>query len=634
VRKLLTFITFLYVSLAGHAQVRPFGVIDTADLKSTSCDFEKDAHAEVLFNFCLVKYDLQSQTFTIEHHKRLKIFNVNASSDLGDVSIKIPGYSSVYDLSNLQAETLNLTNGKIEISKLDKKSFYKQKVDKWVSRIKFTFPAMRNGSVLEYSYKETIDHLVFLPTVPDWYFQTDLPVKYSECDLKVPKGYTFLHKLHTSQDLVTNSDSIVAMANIPSLQEEPFMDSYRNNLQHLSFVVTSYNGSGKTFNNDDTWQKIGSSYVFKDDYGQQLKLKLKNEELLVARVKNMSPEQKVAYLFKKVRDTLTCDDDQTIPYDNLTKAWNRKKCSTEQINMILCRLLELSGLNANLLLVSNDSDDPILPEDPSFKHLDETVVHVQIDSNKYYVLDASEKSNHWDQIPYELLNTYGLYLNVQNPAAGLVFIEDRNKARNVVYTNAEISADGKMKGTTQISSAGYNRTKTIKKYKEDGETKYADGLREKDNNIKISSFKIENIEIDTLPLVQNIDFTFDSPGSDEDYIFISPLLFTSISKDPFINKERISDIDFAFRNNYSISGRYKIPAGYKIDALPKNAAMTMEDGSIRLRQMASVDDGIISVHYTIDFNRSYFKKNEYPGVYDFFKKMYEMLGQQIILKKS
>ncbi|HVS92259.1 MAG TPA: DUF3857 domain-containing protein [Mucilaginibacter sp.] len=630
----LSLITLFCLHLSLFAQTRGFGYIDTAELKLTSCEFEKDANAEVLVDYCKLKYDAQTQTFTIEHYKRLKIFNANASSGLGDVSLKIPNYSEVYDLSDLKAETINLNNGKIEISRLDKKSFYKQKVDKWISRITFSFPAIRNGSILEYTYKETIDHLVFLPKIPDWYFQGDLPVKSSECDVKLPKGYTFLHKLYTKQELTTNSDSVVLMTNVPSLQEEPFMNSYLDNLEHISFVVTSYDGSGKTFNTHDTWQDIGASFVFKESYGQQLKIKLKGEELLVNAVKNMAPEQKMAYLFKKIRDTLTCDDDKSYPYDNLGKAWNRKKCSTEQINMILCRFLQLGGLNANLVLVSNDSDEPILPSDPSFKNLDETVVHVQIDSNKYYVLDASEKNNRWDQIPYELLNTYGLYMNVQNPAAGLVFIEDKNKVRSVVYTNAEISADGKMKGATQISNAGYNRIKTIKKYKEDGETKYTEELREKDNNVKISSFKIENMEVDTLPLLQNIDFVVDLPGSDDDYIFINPLLFSNIRKNPFINSERISDIDFGYRNNHSIHGRYKIPDGYKVDALPKNITMTMPDGSIRLKQVASVEDGIISLHYTIDYNRSYFKKEEYPALYDFYKKMYEMLSQQIVLKKS
>ncbi|MBS1532072.1 MAG: hypothetical protein JSU01_17355 [Bacteroidetes bacterium] len=48
-KRLLTLITLLSIVSAAKAQLRPFGNIDTADLKSTSCDFEKDAHAEVLF---------------------------------------------------------------------------------------------------------------------------------------------------------------------------------------------------------------------------------------------------------------------------------------------------------------------------------------------------------------------------------------------------------------------------------------------------------------------------------------------------------------------------------------------------------------------------------------------------------
>lgn len=628
-KKITPLLILLVLFLKVGAQVQPFGIVDTADLKLKECDFEKDANAEVLFNHCIASYD--GRTLVKTYHKRLKIFNMKNAANLGDVSVTVPNNSDIKMISDLEAETINLADGKITITRLDKKSFYKQKVDKWRHRIAFTFPAMKDGSVLELSYKVTENNVIGLP---GWYFQGELPVRYSEYDIKVPHNFSFFHKLFINQELAENSDSVVAMAKVPSLIKEPYMDTYLGNLQHVSFMVTLHDAAGKVTNGKDTWQDIGSRYVFNNGYSDDIKIKLKNEDKLLAEVKDMAPTQKMADIFNKVRDTLTCDDDTYYPYDNLGKAWNRKKCSTDQINLLLYMFLTDAGLETSLLKVSTDPDDRVIPGDPNARNLDELVVQVQIDKDKYYVLDASEKKNKWNEIPYDLLNTYALYMNLKQPAAGLFFIQDKNTVRNVVFVNADIMADGKMKGSAQITNTGYSRIRTVKRYKDEGEKKFTDALRDNDNNLKISSYKIENLEVDTVPLLQNIDFTLETPGTDDNYIYLNPKLFSDLNSDPFINPNRISNIDFGFRNNYSINGHYTIPAGYKVDALPKNAIMMMPDSSIRFKQMASVEDNIITIFYTLDYKRSYFGKDEYSALFQFYKKMYEMLSQQIVLKKS
>jgi hypothetical protein len=77
-----------------------------------------------------------------------------------------------------------------------------------------------------------------------------------------------------------------------------------------------------------------------------------------------------------------------------------------------------------------------------------------------------------------------------------------------------------------------------------------------------------------------------------------------------------------------------MPAGYKIDGLPKSVSMVMPDKSISFKRIVAEQDGSILVHYIIDFKKVAFSAGEYPGVHDFYKKMYELLNEQIVLKKS
>jgi hypothetical protein len=78
-----------------------------------------------------------------------------------------------------------------------------------------------------------------------------------------------------------------------------------------------------------------------------------------------------------------------------------------------------------------------------------------------------------------------------------------------------------------------------------------------------------------------------------------------------------------------------VPAGYKVDVLPKNISMTTPDQGVVFRRiMGQQDDGTIAVRYVIVYKKSIYFKENYADFHEFFKKMFEMLNEQIVLKKS
>lgn len=191
-----------------------------------------------------------------------------------------------------------------------------------------------------------------------------------------------------------------------------------------------------------------------------------------------------------------------------------------------------------------------------------------------------------------------------------------------------------MSGSADISSFAYNRVNCVKKYKTDGEKKYIDFLRNDNNNMKIASVTFENMEVDTLPLRQKMDFNLDLTGADENYIYFNANLFTDLKTNPFLNETRTTDIDFGYRDNYMITGIFKIPAGYKVDALPKSITMMIPDKSVVFKRMIAEQDGSLMIRLTVDFKKSLYFKEDYAEFHEFCKKMYEMLNEQVVLKKS
>jgi hypothetical protein len=158
-------------------------------------------------------------------------------------------------------------------------------------------------------------------------------------------------------------------------------------------------------------------------------------------------------------------------------------------------------------------------------------------------------------------------------------------------------------------------------------------LQDGDNTLNVSSLKFENMDVDSLPLLQVVDFKHTLAGTDGDYIYFSPNLFTGLHTNEFLNNSRHTDIDLGYNNAYVINGVYKLPAGYKVDALPKSKSMNMPDNSITFKRITAEEDGIVSLRFTIVFKKSMFFKENYISFHDFFKKMHEMLDEQVVLKK-
>ena len=83
-----------------------------------------------------------------------------------------------------------------------------------------------------------------------------------------------------------------------------------------------------------------------------------------------------------------------------------------------------------------------------------------------------------------------------------------------------------------------------------------------------------------------------------------------------------------------ITGIFKIPAGYKVDALPKSITMMIPDKSVVFKRMIAEQDGSLMIRLTVDFKKSLYFKEDYAEFHEFCKKMYEMLNEQVVLKKS
>jgi hypothetical protein len=629
--KFFTFLTLILLSVSVKAQnsteVQPFGKIDTADLRLTTCSFENGANAEVLFDKADVNIDAYG-IITFIRHKRIKIFNDNGK-DAANIRIEY-----IDNITDIEAQTINLNGKTIVFTPVDSKLIYKEKTDKYQKSLVFTFPDVKAGSVIEFQYKWKISDWFF----PHWFFQSDIPTRYSELqttlteDLSTQITYKINQPFCKDTDIIIGSKDhprgrihIRALSNVHSFKDEPYMTPVSDNMQRAVFKSTRA-----------SWNRVCLNLTDDEDFGKQILFKLSGEKALIAKFDSIKNKQaKIDTIFNIVKNRMAWNNENRwYTIDGTQKAWNKKTGNSTEINLILCRLLTSAGIIAYPLVVSTDDNGSIDPNFPSILQFNKTVVCAQLDTSRIYIMDASNKHNMYNQLPYELLSSYGLLIYPKfDLFHNLSFINSDTLATKVIYITADIKPGGKMSGTAQIACESYNRVTSLKLYKDLGEKKYIDYLADDNNDLKISSLKMENMDNDTLPLIETANFDLNLSASDENYIYFSPNIFTSFGTNPFLGETRYSNIDFSYRNNYIISGNYAIPAGYKVDILPKNTIMTSPDKSISFKRIAGLQDNTIQVHYVITRKRTLYPKKEYPMLHEFYKKMYELLNEQIVLKK-
>ena len=344
-----------------------FGNINKTELQMTECDFDKSAEALVLFDVedvvgKLYPYSVYSE---VERHIRIKIFK---NKGLEEANIKIPYLKGQLDgdrIDIVDAQTYNLDgSGNIVISKLDKKTIVDKEVNKKISEKIFTFPDVRTGCIIEYTYKNKGSISTGLR---DWYFQQSIPVKFSRYRVNFPSEIELvchphftLHYNETNLSEGSNKISVYTMSNVPAFRDEPYMTCEDDYTQRVEPDIVAYTLNGRRTSLSESWATIVNDLMTDDDFGQQLTKNIPRTDDLEDSLKKVTDSvKKMNTIYRYVRDNMHWNGRSNIwALDGVKTAWKSKKGTSGEINLILINLLKGAGLEAYPVMVSTRSNGP------------------------------------------------------------------------------------------------------------------------------------------------------------------------------------------------------------------------------------------------------------------------------------
>ena len=162
-----------------------WGRIAKSEFEINSFMGDTSVSAVVLCDFGDIK--ITNRTF-YTRHVRIKILD-NSGLKYANIEIPYRDRNKHDDIITLKAQSYNIENGEIVKYKSRPGDISDVKVDdKWRKKT-VRIPGARAGSVIEYYY--TIASLDFIK-LDDWYFQTGIPVLWSEIRFDVPEPFIYL----------------------------------------------------------------------------------------------------------------------------------------------------------------------------------------------------------------------------------------------------------------------------------------------------------------------------------------------------------------------------------------------------------------------------------------------------------
>lgn len=627
---------FLIWELEAQDNLPSFGKVDKADLAMNDCSFDPGAEAIVLLDVGEIEFNyFENVGWVSESSYRIRI-KILKEKAVNRAEIKLSYYAKNKreNISNISGVSYNLdANGKIEESKLEGRNIYDKVIDKEFSEISFALPNVKTGTVFEYRYKTTRKSYSYLPS---WKFQNNIPVIYSAYKVTIPEYFQFTILVTKRQEIEKKASTGIRegmwyiMHNIKGLKDEPYSSGRIDYVQRLDFQLSNINSPGYSEDFRTTWPKIIEELLDDEDFGLAIKKNLRGaEDILATAMALQKTSERIRAIYNYVQQNMQWNEEYGIYSGNGIKdAWDKKNGNVTDINFILINMLKEAGIKAKPLLVSTKDHGTVNPFYPFLKRFNAVLAYVK-DDDADYIMNAADKYNPYNLVPYDVINTNALL--VDKSIETLIKLTSSDKFTNTVFFICSVEADGKLSGQATLKSTGYARNIRMNTYKKDK-------LKEmiEDNvgiTIKVDSLSVKNEKDELLPFEQNIEFN-GSMQSGGDYFFLPYNLFTGLGKNPFIEENRVMDIDFSFPKSYVITGTYYLPEDYIVNELPKNTTMIMPDTSIVLSRRMQQDGNIISFKVTLDLLYADYTADGYSFIKEFFKKMYAILNERIVLKKK
>jgi hypothetical protein len=635
-----------FLSLKLYSQFfLPFGDIPVTELSTKPYHADSGADAVVISDRGVATLNYSGEFYVeFERDTRIRIIN---SDGFKYANVEIP-YSVGDRMLSFRASTFNIRNGEIVETKIPRKSFILEKTSESRMTLKFNFPDVHEGSVIEYSYKKRKSDNNIAALVP-WSFQSDIPVILSSMTVAYPDFFKFKAEISGSAEYVnsrrTSEKNFIRgetvnvitntyyAENVPAFRYEPIIKSSIEHITQISFELASVSRDQSYYKEvNPTYATLTKFLLDRDDFGAPLKTDFKSlaESITFDQKDNLSKVKKIhEYITKNI---LYNDDEDFTVSNRLRRVLSKERGNSAEINMILITMLRSLNIKADPVILSTRSNGTLNQLFVMIQQFNYVVARVSIDG-VFYIIDATDPLLPFNVLPFNCLNGAGRLIAEYEP--GFIDLKNKEKDYSSYKLNLSLDISGTLTGNfenTYSDYAAYEKRKLIKMVSETG---YIDELKSILPTAEISEFKILNQEDKYSDFTEAFSIKIANGVQQAgDELLLNPVLPPANTKNPFYAQERKFPVDFGCPVSELYSLTLNIPEGYSVAYKPENISIILGKGDAKYEFRCTQAGNTLLIKSGLNIDKTVFQPSEYTGLQDFYLKIQQKQSEMIVLKKN
>lgn len=662
---LLLCLLFSQISSAQDKLNIKFGKVAAADFNISSPAIDSSANAVIIADVGFSEFEgnnKSSFSLRFKRQTRIKILNKNG---LEAANVEIPLYfdgKAEEKLDNLKAVTYNLENGTVVETKLESSSVFKDKLSKNLTLRKFTMPAAKEGSIIEYSYTVVSD---FLFNLRAWEFQGEYPKLWSEYEVRIPEyfQYVFLsqgsknfHVSKTNQssghwtimvggNTAERSENISldgsiyenrwVMKDMPALKYESYTSTLQNHISKIQFQLSSIQYP-RSMRHEymSTWGKTAEQLLEDEDFGQDLSRANNwlDDDMKVITAGTKNDLEKARAIYSYVKKNFTATGNGKYLTNPIKTVFKNKNGNVADINLLLIAMLRHEKITADPVILSTKNNGYTHELYPLLERFNYVICDASIDGKEYY-LDAANSSLDFGLLHWKCYNGHARLINKENPVP--VYLDADSIAESKMTSVIVVNSDkGKWEGSLNTTPGKYETITVKEEVKEKGE----EAFFKKVKNGFINEIKLENTHIDSLkkdgePIKIHYDFDLNL-NNEEDVIYFNPMMGEAMKENPFKSAIRTYPVEMPYSFDEVFVANIEVPKGYVVDELPKSARVNFNETDGIFEYLLSKSDEYVQFRCRLKLTKANFLPEEYESLRDFFSYVVTKESEQIVFKKK
>ena len=650
---LLICIIFISTYLRAQEISLIYGNITEDELTMTTYEPDTSAVAVVIYEHGNLSYYYDDGFFVKNELKRkVKILK---QEGVREADIAIPYAYSVYfkdPVTDIEAIAYNMENGVVVKTILEKQYIFEEEINEYARLKKFSIPGVKVGTVVEYKYTiKTWDTY----NIPDWNFQSYIPVMNSCFEALIPDYYVFNHdatrgfekikaEISTEYQFFATASSRYGSTvssnskkykfsaqNIPALKKEPYVWCLNDYISSVTFVLAgrkSLNGYYTPLSN--TWEELEKRLRDKSNFEENLKMsnpykkETKNIKLIAK-----DEEDRIEKIYSLVKNRIRWNEKFSLMGNSAKTAVKNGVGNSGQINMILLSVLKDADIKAYPVLISLRSRGRI--RYPSLSSISTFVVCAETSNGKKFYMDGSAIHGGLNMLPINRLVDKA-YVFDEKVYKKWVDLSNIGENQKTVNQKIEIDENGSIicERSTRYKYQFAYQFKEQFQSSEDS-LKYIDKLQN-EKNITITDLNVSgkddmsNLVVEKMKIVYNQEY-------DSDYKYINPFIFEPINN-PFIQSERKLPIEFDYPYSITVRTMFVVPDNYTVEEIPSSEHFELDENKCSYRYYIVHNDNMIQLSFNFELNQIFFLQIEYDLIRDFFGQIATKCSELIVLKKK